>query len=59
MQELDSVRQVVRNGKWDRFIAIIVFVAVIGMAHGDNLIDGFVGLKRAEIRLIKNHKKRM
>ena len=41
------------NGKLDRFIAIILFVAVVGTPHGVPLLGGFVVLQRAESRLIK------
>ena len=45
------------NGVWYRFVAVIVCVAVIGTAHVDTLIPGFVGLQRAEARLIKKLKR--
>ena len=47
--------EVGNNVKWDGLIAVIVFITVIGTPHGDPLLDGFVGLKREEDRLIKNH----
>ena len=50
---MDGISEVGRNGGWDRFISAIAFFAVIGTPHGDPLIDGFVGLERAEARLVK------
>ena len=57
MQELDGVRAVGRNRKWDGFVTVIVLVAVIRTQHGDPMIASFVGLQRAEARLIKKYKK--
>ena len=47
-----------RNGKWDRFLAVILIVAVIVTPHGVTLIAGFVVvLQRTEDRLIEKYKK--
>ena len=48
LRELDGVWEVGRNGKWDRFVAIIVIVAVVGTPHIVPLLVGFVGLQWAE-----------
>ena len=56
MRGLDGVREMGRNVKLYRFIADIVVVAVFGTSHGLPLIDGFVGLQRAEARLIIMYK---
>ena len=49
------------SGKWvateiGTGLLLLWCVAVIGTAHGDTMIAGFVGLQRAEARLIKKSK---
>ena len=41
------------NVKLCMFIAVIVIVCVVIMLHSDPLIAGFVGLQRADDRLIE------
>ena len=36
------------NGGWDRLVAVVVFVAFIGMSHGDTLLVSFVGAQQVE-----------
>ena len=45
-----------QNGNLDRFVAVIVIVAVFGIPHGVLLISGFVGLHRAEARIFLKYK---
>ena len=46
-----------RNGKLDGFFSVIVFASAVVIPHIFPLCDGFVGLQRAEARLITNYKK--
>ena len=47
----------VRNGKLDGFVAVIVIVAVFGTTYGVPRLAGFVGLQWEEDILIKKYKK--
>ena len=51
MRELEGVGEVGRNGKWYRFVAVII------IPNGVPLIYGFAELQRSEARLIKKYKK--
>ena len=46
----------VHNGKLDGFVAIILFVSVVGTPHNFLLIAGVVVLQQAEARLLKKYK---
>ena len=56
MGELDGVVEAVRNLKLDRFVAVILIVAIVGIPHGVPLLAGVVGLQQAVVRLIKSTK---
>ena len=56
MRELDGVVEVINNLKLDRFVAVILIVAIVGIPHGVSLLAGFVVLQQEEVRLIKSKK---
>ena len=45
-----------RNGKFDRFVSVIVIVTGVVIPHILPILAGFVGLQRSEGRLIKRYK---
>ena len=51
LRKLVAIGEVVFNGGWGRFVAIIVFVDVVITTNGDHLISSFVGQQREEARL--------
>ena len=46
--------EVGRNGKLDKFVAVIVIITVVRMPHCVPLLTSFVGLQQAEGILIKS-----
>ena len=56
LRELSVNAKVWINGKWDVFVAVIIFVTVIRTPHRDPPLTGFWGLQQVYASLIKKHK---